>query len=70
MTSTKCYFRSGLLEDLGFETAKDFADAIGYEDLAHVQAALSGERPSKSLLTAILRTYLTVPLLYFVERGK
>lgn len=60
--------RQGLLTDLDIPDAEALAAKIGYSDVAHLRAALARTtRPSDELMAALLRHYLTVPSLYFVE---
>lgn len=61
--------RDGLLADLGLPTPEALAHEIGYTDVAHLTRALQRTiPPNDDLMAALLRHYLTVPSLYFVER--
>ncbi len=58
--------RPGLLADLGFTSAQELADTIGFVNVDDIERALAGEPPTDELMSALLRHYLTTPLLYFV----
>lgn len=62
--------RKGLLEDLGFTTPEALAEAISYTNIPHLTDALAGNVPSDDLMTALLRTFPTVPAMFFVERNR
>lgn len=61
------HLRSNLLADLGFTSPDDLAAAINFDDVEHVAAALNGSEPRDELMTALLRHYITTPVLYFVD---
>lgn len=61
--------RRGLLADLGFTSAEELAERIGFADVEHIARALDGtEPPRDDLMTALMRSYITTPALYFVDR--
>ena len=69
MSTTWGYLREGLLADLNLPDAQALADKIEHADVDHIQAALDRSTPpSDDLMADLLRYYLTVPPLYFVDR--
>ena len=63
--------RPGLLQDMGYESPEQFAEAIGYTYINHLGQALAGKViPADDLMSAILRAFPVIPAMYFVERNK
>lgn len=61
--------RAGLLDDLDAPTAADLAQTIGYPDVGHLDGALRrAVPPSDDLMAALLRHWLVLPALYFIDR--
>lgn len=62
--------RNDVLDKLGFDTAEELAAEIEFEDVDLVKAALGGTSPSEAFMTALMRRYIAVPALWFVEQAR